>query len=165
MSNPSNVSVYDRLCDAGLLQRALEDLVGQELSAGPNTIRCPLAGHEDKSASFSIDTDHGVWNCFSRCGGGGVVRLARLIRKLTIDSEAAAWLESTYLSADVPSERRQPARTETRRADPEFIAGLVTKATCTGSTPPSRGFGRASPMRRTRFCSAMTTRYSAPTSS
>lgn len=35
--------------------------------------KCPF--HEDKQASFSVDTNKGLWNCFAGCGGGSVIDL------------------------------------------------------------------------------------------
>lgn len=35
--------------------------------------RCPF--HEDKSASFSVNTSTGLWHCHAGCGGGSVIDL------------------------------------------------------------------------------------------
>ncbi len=56
------------------LQRELEDR-GVKLTGGgaQKTARCPF--HEDKSASFSVNVEKGIWHCHAGCGGGSVIDL------------------------------------------------------------------------------------------
>jgi DNA primase len=57
----------DRLCGPGGLRR-----VGQEWLG-----RCPLPDHEDRSPSFTVNPEKGVWFCHGCLRGGDVVELAR----------------------------------------------------------------------------------------
>src|SRR5215211_2231800 len=58
----------DRLCGPGGLRRVGSEWVG----------RCPLPDHEDRSPSFTVNPEKGVWFCHGCLFGGDVVELARL---------------------------------------------------------------------------------------
>jgi DNA primase len=59
---------------------------GKELTAS-----CPL--HSERNPSFSMNVDTGLWQCFSRCGGGNFTQLVE--RKLGYThQEAERWIES-----------------------------------------------------------------------
>ena len=57
----------DRLCGPGGLRRVGKEWVG----------RCPLPDHEDRSPSFTVNPEKGVWFCHGCLRGGDVVELAR----------------------------------------------------------------------------------------
>jgi hypothetical protein len=59
----------DRLCGPGGLRRVGKEWVG----------RCPLPDHEDRSPSFTVNPEKGVWFCHGCLRGGDVVELARLV--------------------------------------------------------------------------------------
>src|SRR5215210_5845538 len=62
------IDLADRLCGPGGLRR-----VGSEWAG-----RCPLPDHEDRSPSFTVNPEKGVWFCHGCLYGGDVVELARL---------------------------------------------------------------------------------------
>jgi DNA primase len=55
----------------------------RESKTGELNCRCPLPDHEDRHASFSINKETGLWNCFL-CGGGDINSLYALITGKTI---------------------------------------------------------------------------------
>lgn len=60
--------------DIGHIGRVLEDKgVALRRVNGRFMAKCPF--HEDKSPSFSVDVDKGLWNCFAGCGSGSVIDL------------------------------------------------------------------------------------------
>jgi len=44
---------------------------------GEVQLPCPL--HNDSNPSFSLNLDKGLWNCFSACGGGGILKFEELL--------------------------------------------------------------------------------------
>jgi hypothetical protein len=62
------IDLADRLLGPGGLRRIGKEWVG----------RCPLPDHEDRSPSFTVNTEKNVWFCHGCLRGGGVVELARL---------------------------------------------------------------------------------------
>src|SRR5215204_2455550 len=62
------MDLADRLCGPAGLRRAGSEWVG----------RCPLPDHEDRSPSFTVNPEKGVWFCHGCLYGGDVVELARL---------------------------------------------------------------------------------------
>jgi len=55
----------------------------RETVKGEFNCRCPLPFHEDKTSSFSINRDSGMWNCFV-CGGGNFVQLYAFVKEMPI---------------------------------------------------------------------------------
>lgn len=60
-----------------MLERAIRSMLSdfgtvivRETSTGEFNCRCPMPDHEDSKASFSINKEHGMWNCFG-CGRKG----------------------------------------------------------------------------------------------
>lgn len=72
-------SIPDAIAQLGIEGRETED----ELSA-----MCPL--HDERSASFSINTKTGLWICYSGCGGGNLGQLAQKLLGLT-SAETKRW--------------------------------------------------------------------------
>src|SRR5215212_11899930 len=62
------IDLADRLTGPGGLRRVGKEWVG----------RCPLPDHEDRSPSFTVNPEKGVWFCHGCLYGGDVVELARL---------------------------------------------------------------------------------------
>ncbi|MDQ3183219.1 MAG: CHC2 zinc finger domain-containing protein [Actinomycetota bacterium] len=62
------IDLADRLTGPGSLRRVGKEWVG----------RCPLPDHEDRSPSFTVNADKGVFFCHGCLRGGDVVELARL---------------------------------------------------------------------------------------
>jgi DNA primase len=62
------IDLADRLAGPGGLRRVGKEWVG----------RCPLPDHEDRSPSFTVNPEKGVWFCHGCLYGGDVVELARL---------------------------------------------------------------------------------------
>lgn len=63
------IDLADRLCGPGQLRRIGAEWVG----------RCPLPDHADRTPSFSVSPERGLWHCFGCQRGGDVVELARLV--------------------------------------------------------------------------------------
>jgi DNA primase len=63
----STLDLAERLCGDGQLRKVGRELVGC----------CPLPGHEDRSPSFTVDPEKGLWFCFGCLYGGDVIELAR----------------------------------------------------------------------------------------
>lgn len=79
------MTLREQFAEAHPLQRELESMGVKLIGDGSNRkARCPF--HDDKNPSFSIDLSKGSWNCFSGCGGGGVVEL--LAKKLNKTPDA-----------------------------------------------------------------------------
>lgn len=53
--------------------------------------RCPL--HDDSNPSFSVNTESGVWICFSKCGSGTFIELVEQVLGCNYQ-EAREWVES-----------------------------------------------------------------------
>ena len=62
------IDLAERLCGSGGLRKAGKERVG----------RCPLPDHEDRTPSFAVNPEKGVWFCHGCVRGGDVVELARL---------------------------------------------------------------------------------------
>jgi DNA primase len=62
------IDLADRLCGPGGLRRVGKEWVGRD----------PLPGHEDRSPSFTVNSEKNVWFCHGCLRGGDVVELARL---------------------------------------------------------------------------------------
>ncbi len=62
------IDLADRLCGPGGLRRGGKEWAG----------RCPLPDHEDRSPSFTVNTEKNVWFCHGCLRGGDVVELYRL---------------------------------------------------------------------------------------
>jgi hypothetical protein len=62
------IDLADRLTGPGGLRRVGREWVG----------RCPLPEHEDRSPSFTVNAENGVFFCHGCLRGGDVVELARL---------------------------------------------------------------------------------------
>lgn len=63
----STVDLANRLCGPGGLRRRGAEWVG----------RCPLPEHEEKTPSFTVNPEKGVFWCFGCLQGGDVIELAR----------------------------------------------------------------------------------------
>jgi hypothetical protein len=63
----STIDLADRLCGPGGLRRRGVEWVG----------RCPLPEHEEKTPSFTVNPEKGVFWCFGCLHGGDVIELAR----------------------------------------------------------------------------------------
>src|SRR5438445_13694799 len=70
---------------------------GSEISC-----RCPL--HDDRSPSFSINIDTGLWICYAGCGSGNLAQLVQRIKGGSI-AEARRLAEGTAK----PSAMRGPS--------------------------------------------------------
>lgn len=68
-------------------------IIGHKGGVEINT-HCPI--HEDRSPSFSINMDTGLWICFSGCGRGNIFDLARLV------GYPRMRLQERLLSGDLP---------------------------------------------------------------
>jgi 5S rRNA maturation endonuclease (ribonuclease M5) len=55
---------------------------------GRKDLACACPFHEDRSASFSVDPDRGVWKCHAGCGQGGVIDFEM---KFSSCEKNAAW--------------------------------------------------------------------------
>ncbi len=64
----SIVDLAERLCGPDGLRRVGQELVGH----------CPLPDHQDKTPSFSVNAEKGLFWCYGCLRGGSVVDLARL---------------------------------------------------------------------------------------
>jgi DNA primase len=63
----STVDLAKRLCGSSGLQRRGAEWVG----------RCPLPRHDERTPSFTVNSEKGVWWCFGCLKGGDVIELAR----------------------------------------------------------------------------------------
>lgn len=68
--------------------------------------RCPIPGHEDTNASFSFNTDNGLWICYAGCGKGDIVafhsRVKGIPRSEAEDElEVIAGLRKTVPEAEI----------------------------------------------------------------
>ena len=45
----------------------------EKTGKGTYKCSCPFPNHEDKTPSFHIDNNKGLYHCFSKCGGGDVI--------------------------------------------------------------------------------------------
>ncbi len=90
----------DRVLSAyGLLQKLVHR--NHRLS-GP----CPLHGGDNPTA-FRVNLDRGIWNCFTKCGGGDTVELVRKIESCSY-AEAARILKTL---SDGSTSRNHPKPT------------------------------------------------------
>lgn len=69
--------------------------------------RCPM--HHDRSPSFSLNIETGLWVCFSKCGKGNFVHLVERVNNCTF-GEAHEWLRTNGMAV---STERQFNRLET----------------------------------------------------
>ncbi len=73
----------DEFIAAHPIERELEGRGIPFLGNGPRKmVKCPF--HEDKTASMSVDTVKGLWNCFAGCGGGSVIDLIAKLDGISI---------------------------------------------------------------------------------
>jgi hypothetical protein len=61
------IDLADLLCGPGKMHR-----IGEEWVA-----RCPLPDHEDRTPSFTVNPEKGLWFCHGCARGGDIVELAR----------------------------------------------------------------------------------------
>src|SRR5688572_14457846 len=85
--NQSGTSSYQKSNTQDLFEAILSRLV--KSSAHPNAAGwtqacCPL--HEDTNRSFSVHPNYG-WRCFTTCGRGSLLDLARKLGISTADSD------------------------------------------------------------------------------
>jgi len=84
--------------------------------------RCPF--HEEDNASFVVNPEKNLWNCFGCDMGGDVIKLVMDLDKLTFP-EAVAKLSKTAV------------KTATKRKRPSFISGSSTCTTAGSGTARS----------------------------
>jgi DNA primase len=106
------IDLADRLMGPGGLRRVGSEWVG----------RCPLPDHVDRSPSFTVNPDKGVFFCFGCLRGGDVVELARLAWAYDQrDAHVAAAMLLLEFGCDVPERppswhRKQQRQAKTRDA-------------------------------------------------
>ena len=76
------VDLADRLCGPGQMRR-----IGEKWTA-----RCPLPGHDERTASFTVYPGDRGWWCYGCGRGGDVVNLAALAWGIDRADEAAGFL-------------------------------------------------------------------------
>jgi DNA primase len=87
------IDLAHRLCGPGGMRRIGNEWVG----------RCPLPDHEDRSPSFTVNSDKNVWFCHGCLRGGDLVELGRLVwRYDQSDAHVAAAEILLWFGFDVP---------------------------------------------------------------
>lgn len=117
------------------------DLVAEvEERSGPGrwsgrtvTFRCPSPDHQDRTPSFTVDTESRRWRCWSQCGrSGDVIELVEWLDGLST-GDAIAHLGRRYgLEPDTGHDRPRPRKAPPSRPP----VRVVTPATDTGQPHP-----------------------------
>src|SRR5215204_1353465 len=117
------MDLADRLCGPAGLRRVGSEWVG----------RCPLPDHEDRSPSFTVNPEKGVWFCHGCLYGGDVVELARLAwRYDQRDAHTAAAMLLMEFGHEVPERppawyRKQERQRHARAAIEEVKMNVVRR--------------------------------------
>jgi DNA primase len=117
------IDLADRLMGPGGLRRVGKEWVG----------RCVLPDHEDRSPSFTVNPEKGVWFCHGCLYGGDVVELARLAWGYDQrDAHVAAAMLLMEFGHEVPQRppawhRKQERQHHTRSAIEETKKNIVRR--------------------------------------
>lgn len=95
------------------------------------SICCPF--HDDHSPSFTYSLEKNMWRCWSNCGGGDVVEMHRINKKLHSREEALESLAQLYHV--VPEFKVEPRKDVVRDVVKDKYKLLLTEAAMRVSTP------------------------------
>lgn len=82
---------------------------GLELKRAGSKLMCCCPLHEDRTPSFSVDPEKGLWNCFGGCGGGSVIDLHAALTGMTIGEAMRD------LAGEEPTQPPPPLRQDARQ--------------------------------------------------
>lgn len=123
-SAPLWPSMWDAARAIPILEAAQR--LGVELSSR-KLQRCPLAGHKDRTPSFSYDRNQNVFYCFGCGAGGSVIEFTAAVRRCT-KKKAAHWLVQEDVRRHPDLRAPSPVssqRLTTSAADPHAYEALL----------------------------------------